>query len=586
MANYSLVINSKFRPFEYQELLAPVLMATQAHQAVEEAYADLSTKASIWDKMANEATDPKAHAIYKKYADDLQAQSEELSMYGLTPASRQSMLNMRSRYARDITPIETAYKRREEQMKQQNAILAQDPTRMFARRAAETSLDAFLERPTLDTIAQNYSGSLLTKQVSNAAAALAKDARNDPKVQTELRKLLPYQYETIRRTGFDPETVRQAILNSPNADKILTGIVDNVIANSGIGDWNYVSPKDKQRILAEAREHANEGLWSAVGQTQYGNITDTFGMQSALESIRRSNAMKEKEDKPETPTGTGIRHWSMGTEGAKYLGVANDLYKKMMNGKGNMVMGYSGKNYTNPLKIYKEYLDLGKKSTKTTTRCNPRTGRCFEARTSSDYEGAAEAIKKKYGVTKILTEQEYNALKSLGYDENSRLSDFNNNGFEQRINRAGSSYAATSTNMADYGHAQSVIFPAMQRYYRDSNPGFLYEYTSKGRGKAVSFNDVVKFDDKNKPNVSIDDISYSIKSPNDLILTVGGKDYYISPEGYGRDLQKIVQGYKDRYWNLLETPEDKSQYQDMVTEAIRNELDRFNKVRGNTDSKR
>ena len=293
MANYSLVINSKFKPFSYQELLQPALMSTQAHQAVEEAYADLATKASIWDKMANESTDPKAHAIYKKYADDLQAQSEELSRYGLTPASRQSMLNMRSRYARDITPIETAYKRREEQMKQQNAILAQDPTHMFARRAAETSLDAFLEQPTLDTIAQNYSGSLLTKQVSDAAAALAKDARNDPNVQTELRKLLPYQYETIRRTGFAPEAVRQAILNSPNADKILTGLVDTAMANSGMNDWNYTSPEEKARIIAQARNYANQGLWSAVGQTQYGSVSDSYGMQSALEAQRHRHAMAE-----------------------------------------------------------------------------------------------------------------------------------------------------------------------------------------------------------------------------------------------------------------------------------------------------
>ena len=304
MANYSLVINSKFKPFSYQELLQPALMSTQAHQAVEEAYADLATKASIWDKMANESTDPKAHAIYKKYADDLQAQSEELSRYGLTPASRQSMLNMRSRYARDITPIETAYKRREEQMKQQNAILAQDPTHMFARRAAETSLDAFLEQPTLDTIAQNYSGSLLTKQVSDAAAALAKDARNDPNVQTELRKLLPYQYETIRRTGFAPEAVRQAILNSPNADKILTGLVDTAMANSGMNDWNYTSPEEKARIIAQARNYANQGLWSAVGQTQYGNVSDSYGMQSALEAQRHRHAMAEAAAKKKAEEGS------------------------------------------------------------------------------------------------------------------------------------------------------------------------------------------------------------------------------------------------------------------------------------------
>ena len=42
MANYSLVVNSKFRPFEYQELLAPVLMATQAHHELEDKYAELN----------------------------------------------------------------------------------------------------------------------------------------------------------------------------------------------------------------------------------------------------------------------------------------------------------------------------------------------------------------------------------------------------------------------------------------------------------------------------------------------------------------------------------------------------------------
>lgn len=288
MANYSLTIGSKFRPFEYQELLAPVLMATQAYQAIEDSYSDLSTKANIWDKL----TDPgsRAHSMYESYATDLEQQVEQLSKYGLDPSSRQAMMNMRSRYSKEITPIEQAYKRREEQAKQQADIMAKDPTHIFARRAAETSLDDYMNNVSLDTISQGYSGALLTQQVSQAASALAKDARNDPNIQTELRRLLPYQYETIRRTGFAPEAVMEAILNSPNANRILTGIVDNVMANSGMNDWNYISEKDKQRVLTKGREYANQGLWSAVGQVQYGNITDSYGMQSALESIRQRNA--------------------------------------------------------------------------------------------------------------------------------------------------------------------------------------------------------------------------------------------------------------------------------------------------------
>lgn len=296
MANYSLTIGSKFRPFEYQELLAPVLMATQAHQAIEDSYSDLSTKSSIWDKL----TDPgsRAHSMYESYASDLEQQVEQLSKYGLNPSSRQAMMNMRSRYSKEITPIEQAYKRREEQAKQQADIMAKDPTHIFARRAAETSLDDYIDNVSLDTISQGYSGALLTQQVSQAASALAKDARNDPNIQTELRRLLPYQYETIRRTGFAPEAIMEAILNSPNANRILTGIVDNVMANSGMNAWNYISEEDKQRILTQGRQYANQGLWSAVGQVQYGNITDSYGMQSALESIRQRNAGGGSDDDP------------------------------------------------------------------------------------------------------------------------------------------------------------------------------------------------------------------------------------------------------------------------------------------------
>lgn len=32
MANYNLVIGSEFKPFSYQEMIAPVLIAQQSHQ--------------------------------------------------------------------------------------------------------------------------------------------------------------------------------------------------------------------------------------------------------------------------------------------------------------------------------------------------------------------------------------------------------------------------------------------------------------------------------------------------------------------------------------------------------------------------
>lgn len=93
MPNYSLVVGSQFKPFTYQELLAPALMQTQAHEQLQDAYADMSNKASIWDNMANAQTDPQAHQIYQQYADDLKNSAATLAQQGLTPESRQNMLD-------------------------------------------------------------------------------------------------------------------------------------------------------------------------------------------------------------------------------------------------------------------------------------------------------------------------------------------------------------------------------------------------------------------------------------------------------------------------------------------------------------
>ena len=99
MANYSLVVGSKFSPFTYQELLQPALMATQAHQDLENQYSELATKANIWEKLANEQTDSYAYKMYKEYSDDLEKQANQLATEGLSPKSRSGLLQMKERYS-------------------------------------------------------------------------------------------------------------------------------------------------------------------------------------------------------------------------------------------------------------------------------------------------------------------------------------------------------------------------------------------------------------------------------------------------------------------------------------------------------
>ena len=259
MANYSLVIDSKFSPFTFQELLQPALMATQAHQELENQYGELATKANIWEEMANEQTDPYAYKMYKTYARDLESQAMQLAREGLTPASRQNMLKMKQRYSSDIIPIEQAYKRRQELIDEQRKLQAQDNTLMFDRSASMMSLDDLIKNPQLTY--QSYSGAALEKQVSDAAKSLSKEMRDNPR---KWRSILGNQYfESIMQKGYRPEEIIQVIQNNPNASPILQSIVEDAVRSSGISKWG-----DKD-TLNRAYKYARQGLWDAVGETQY-----------------------------------------------------------------------------------------------------------------------------------------------------------------------------------------------------------------------------------------------------------------------------------------------------------------------------
>ena len=290
-ANY-IVINSKFKPFSYAEMLQPVQMAILAHQEVENEYADLATKANVWDEMANEQTDPYAYKMYKTYSNDLEEQAGQLAREGLTPASRQNMLRMKQRYSSDIVPIEQAYKRRQELIDEQRKLLAQDNTLMFDRNASMLSLDDLIKNPQLTY--QSYSGATLAKQVGTAAQNLAKEMRENPR---KWRNILGNQYfETIMQHGYRPEEIIQVLQNDPNASSVLKGIVEDAVGSSNIASWGDES------TLNRAYEYARQGLWNAVGETQYqiqSNKAYDYAMQDQLARNKeaRARAAKGAEDK-------------------------------------------------------------------------------------------------------------------------------------------------------------------------------------------------------------------------------------------------------------------------------------------------
>lgn len=580
MANYSLVINSQFKPFSYQELLQPALMATQAHQAVEEAYADLSTKASIWDKMANEATDKKAHSIYKRYAEDLQAQSEQLAQYGLTPASRQAMLQMRNRYAQDIIPIENAYKRREADIAAQKEAMLKDPTHFFNRRAREVSLDEYMDNQNLDVLSENYSGALLTKQVSDAAAALKQTLMKRGKLTGAG---LPYQYERMLQYGATADEVFDAMSRDPKALPILTKLVEDTIEASGIRNWSSMGDDWKNnQIYKNAEAYAMKGLLSAIGTTKYETLKDDAGLtkfqydlmdRNAANKEARERAAKAREAENQLAGNIALSGESYIVSSGKdkeYMKALEGLRGGQQGIKASL-FGKDGK--SNALKVYDEYRKAGKSNLtaaeisalekeadkRATAKWEEQWGEDIhvnqqkiaadqlntyiqQERNKAILNASRQKVLKKYGVSQVLTPEQYDALKAIGYN-GEQLTSMSQ--LVTGINNLSKQKTYYSTNMSNYDIPDLKIRSALSNWEANGSfAGRVYKLNTDGtRGEDMTFSDLNLKSDENDKGRKITGIYYSDVTPDKIIIQVGdgtGERYLVDPNALGTDVNSFI----------------------------------------------
>lgn len=288
MANYYLVADSRYKPFTYQELLAPVLAAEEAHRELENAYSELDANSSLWDNMIDRTTDDNLYDIYKNYRDELQQGAEQLAKEGLNPSSRSSLLKLKAKYNQVIKPLEIAYAKREADIAAQKEAKLKDPSKIFDRYASEVSLNEYVNNKNLDVISTNLSKDALTAKVATAAANL-KEVLQEP---GQLEKLgLPFQYQRRLAKGESPESVLLAISKDPKASPILTKLVDNVMEESGMRKWSSMNGDwVNNEIYKEAEAAAYRGLFNAIGKADLQAFKDDAGFQLYKYNL-------EKEDK-------------------------------------------------------------------------------------------------------------------------------------------------------------------------------------------------------------------------------------------------------------------------------------------------
>lgn len=247
MANYSLVVNSKFQPFSFDRYLQPYQIYGQNYKEIEEQYTDLSTKAGIWDGLANKQTDPHTYKMYKTYANDLENQASQLASEGLNAVSRKNMLNMRARYSKEIIPIEQAYNQRSKLAEEQRKLRAANPSIMFDRDFSSISLDALLDNPELSYT--SVSGDDLYKKGKEAAISASSRMMN-------VSPALQGQYWKIRQ-GYGADAANKFLLNQSNIPE-LKDAINRIVSQSGVTKEN----------LSRAIDYTISGIMSGISYNE------------------------------------------------------------------------------------------------------------------------------------------------------------------------------------------------------------------------------------------------------------------------------------------------------------------------------
>jgi hypothetical protein len=273
MANYSIVANSVFQPFTYQELAAPLDREELYHERLAEEYDKLSSQADILEVMGTNDRDKKsgAYSKYKAYSDFLRSEADNLYQNGLDVDSRERLTSLRRRYNTDIVPIQNAWKKRETEAAAQQQARLQNPTLMFTRDADKTSIDDYIANPMGGYGVVN--GALITQQMGQMAANLTKQVLRG----TAKKDIDHLTYEYIKKYGLDENMIR----NWRNYPTLRT-MFEQVMRANGVTPEALAGSMNMDNIISKATGFAEMGMWNAMGEDRAQQI-ENYGARQALQ---------------------------------------------------------------------------------------------------------------------------------------------------------------------------------------------------------------------------------------------------------------------------------------------------------------
>lgn len=280
MAKY-LTVNSTFRPFSYQELLQPALMATEAHYQQEEALSALESEAAVWEKLGQNPVDRAEYNVYKQYMKDIESKRDELLKNGLNSSTRRNFMNLKRDYGEKIAPIAEAYNRREQDIKRQQEISDKTGGRtLYTRDASTTSLRDYMNG--VKDFSQVNLDTLLNESMLGAKNISSRY------FNTEEGKAFEGKYYTlITQQGLTPGQAIE-VLSKSNKYPEFNKFIDSLASKTGISNYNR---NDQSMIMNTILQGVNMGI---VGATNEQIVRNRFEEERLSLAREQFDWQKEK----------------------------------------------------------------------------------------------------------------------------------------------------------------------------------------------------------------------------------------------------------------------------------------------------
>lgn len=314
MANYNISIDtSNFKPFTYEQKIAPLLLYNKDYDALQDRMDKLQEKYEDVPRTGEADVD----AQIDSYLENQQSVFNDFIKYGLTkPGIRSRFSQLKGEAASTLKPIIKAVQTRDEIRKQMQAIQSNDPTAILA------------PEPTIGEILRGRKPELgyrSGKQIQAEAAAVSQGVQNLNYSAPEKVGSIANQYFILKEGGANQQQIVETLMDGVPAqdiDKQSTAIRMAASLYNKYIAYND-TPSNKRKIWQNVVQGfimgiqapkyntvANQGYLSPLQEAQYkGQLLENYAKGRENDARDANNSWGQSNDGQQHLIAAGGKNW-------------------------------------------------------------------------------------------------------------------------------------------------------------------------------------------------------------------------------------------------------------------------------------